>query len=208
MEWHELHTKQGSTAIILATFFTLIIVGAGIYYLGSHNKLPELGTAQHITSPINQGPQNATDSAMSDPSTWKSHTISDIKLTFSAPPDMEVTSDTQKDTKANPDALTLYVERGTAMESSYYQLYGIYQWGEQYDKEALTAFKGDLDPSSIEEKTVAGFPAISGQVKGERNRLVTAILTSDGMFKLLTSEPTAANKKITDQILATFSFTK
>lgn len=154
-------------------------------------------------------PCPSEESFIQAPEGWEGHAIPDAKLTFAAPADLIFYTETQRhiDTGA-AYSLTMYVQRETGNSPDYYQLYGLYQWGEAYATKDIAQFKGDLQPGSIEETTISGYPALKGQVKGERNRFVTYIFTDIGKFSLFTAEPTSVNKALTDSILATFVFAK
>lgn len=146
-----------------------------------------------------------------DTSDWSPHTVEDITATFKAPPDMKVTSETQKnEDTGEPYGLTLYIEKNSG-QANYYQLYGVYEFASAYpqrvhSKDLLDTFKFDLIPETIKETTIAGYPAIEGQLLGERNRYVTYLLTDDGMLTFFTAEPTPQNRQITQTILSTLSF--
>jgi len=84
----------------------------------------------------------------------------------------------------------------------------LYQFDRAYSQEDVEIFKDDLEPSTPKEVIISGYPALEGQVKGQRNRFVTYIFTEKGRFSLFTAEPTPENKAITDQILETFEFTR
>lgn len=152
-------------------------------------------------------PKVSVSNTFDDPKyNWKTHTIPEIGLTFRAPADMKVSG-------MNPDgeggtSFTVFVERAQYPDPTYYQLYGLYQFksGGAATEADLVAFKEELDPATVREIKIDGDKAIDGQIKGVRNRYVTGILKKDEMFTLFTSEPTQENKKITDQILATFDF--
>lgn len=66
--------------------------------------------------------------------------------------------------------------------------------------------KNEMNTNTANEITVAGLPAIQGQIKGERQRWVTYIIKDGYLLKLYTSEPTEENRLITEQILSTFKF--
>lgn len=143
-----------------------------------------------------------------DTSNWTPHTVEDITATFKAPPEMKVTSETQKNSETNePYGLTMYIEKNVG-SSDYYQLYGVYEFASAYPqrehtKDLLEVFKFDLQPETIRDTEIAGYPAVEGQLVGERNRYVTYILTPDGMLTFFTAEPTPQNKQITNAILST-----
>ena len=139
--------------------------------------------------------------------TWQNHSIDSIGLTFSTPPEMEVTSSVDNNSQTGqPQTLTMYIQKNVA-GADYYQLYGIYQWNSSTDSQALLeVYKEELNPESIKEITMSGLPALEGQIKGQRNRFVTYIAIDQGILSLYTADPTPANKEMTDQILATFQF--
>lgn len=138
---------------------------------------------------------------------WKSYTVNDLGLTFSAPSDLTVTYETQRNDKGEPDVTTLYVQNGSANPKTYYQLYGLYQWNMPNSENTLAKLSGDLQPGAT-QTTISSYPAISGQIKGQRNRFVTYILLKDGKFGLFTAEPTEANRLLSEQIMKTFHFSK
>lgn len=206
-------TKTNVMLPVLITFLvTAVLFGLGGYYLGKQSP-----TAQTVTEDIQNLPIPTSSPVLNGPTVsptvsdsianWETHTISDANLTFSAPSEMKVRSETQKNSETGiPYSLNLYVEKDMG-QPNYYQLYGVYQWDIKYTQDSLNAYKEDLETPSTKNITISGFPALEGQVKGQRNRFVTYILTDKGMFSLFTAEPTQENKQITDQILATFKFT-
>lgn len=141
-----------------------------------------------------------------DQSTWKLNELPELYLKFSSPPELTFTKDVQKDDKGKVSLITMYLQQGQPGQT-YYQLYGIYQPAD-VSAETLEEFKGDFTPETVVDTTVGGHKAVSGQIKGERNRLATYILLDGGVFKLLTAEPTAENKIQTDAILKTMIFGK
>lgn len=129
---------------------------------------------------------------------WEIYEFPEVGLTLSAPFEMSV-----KGEKIDDSAFTLYVERSEYSDGDdYYQLYGLYNLSAQVVN--MEDLKTGFNEESIEELTVSGFPAVSGQNKGERNRFVTYVITDRGLFMLATSQPTIENKELTDEILSTF----
>lgn len=139
---------------------------------------------------------------------WETYTFNSIGLTFSAPRKLVVKGDDQP----NPDTgFVLYVQNypyNSPIPNNYYQLYIIYQWVPPHTESELEELKNDLVSSSITETTVAGYPAIQGQIVGERNRFVTHFIKDSGLFSAYTVEPTKENGVLTNQILSTFQFTE
>lgn len=129
---------------------------------------------------------------------WEHYEFPEVGLSFSAPFEMAVTGQ-----MVDNETFTLLVERGAFPDEDYYQLYGLYNLTGTLgiDEEGL---KRELVESSIKEAEISGYKAISGQYKGERNRLVTYIISEKGLFNLATSQPTESNGLLTDVILSTF----
>jgi hypothetical protein len=129
---------------------------------------------------------------------WESYDFPEVGLTLSAPFEMSVRGE-----KLDDSTFTLYVERGKYSEGDdYYQLYGLYNLSTAEAK--MEDLKSGFIDESVVETTVGGFPAVSGQNRGERNRFVTYVITDRGLFMLATSQPTVQNKELTDEILSTF----
>ncbi len=150
-------------------------------------------------------PSEGDFESQGDQAGWVTHTVPALKLTFKAPPTIEVTSDVQNNDKGELSTVTLYIQKGTGSTQTYYQLYGIYQTGIPYTAQTLQAHTEELQPGST-ETTVSGYPAVEGQIKGQRNRFVTYIFTEQGRLSLFTSEPTEENRKLSEQIISTFTF--
>lgn len=155
-------------------------------------------------------PETTTAPAMADPyasaeplsnGLWVPQEFDEVGLKFSAPPEMQVRGELLDDS-----TFTLYVERSAFPEADYYQLYGLYQIDPNYDPETadIEGVTDGLEPDSIKRWKISGYTAVSGQNKGERNRLVTMIFTDKGLFTLSTSQPTAENGVQTEAILETF----
>lgn len=182
--------KSAFINIIPLLVIGVIIAGAGLFWFNQQNNPEVLTSPTPISTYINDN--------------WKIHTIEEINLTYKTPEEMEVSFESQKDEQTGiAYSHTLYVQKGNGGTPEYYQLYGLYQVGEAYTG-SLEFFKEELD--NAKEITVSGLPAISGQVKGQRNRFVTHISMPDGRFSLFTAEPTEENKILTEKILSTFEF--
>ena len=138
------------------------------------------------------------------------HTFTELGLSFQVPDNFyvnfepQLNLDTQK-----PYAYTFTIQnyKNSPTQELSYQLYGIYQFdGEKIDESILPELKNEMNTNTANEITVAGLPAIQGQIKGERQRWVTYIIKDGYLLKLYTSEPTEENRLITEQILSTFKF--
>lgn len=137
------------------------------------------------------------------PNNWKTYTFDEIGLTFMAPQDLDVTGEL-----INKDSFTLYIQNNSSKVDTYYQLYVIAQWQNPYKDSDLENIKTELEPSSIESVTVAGYKGVRGQYKGQRNRFVTNFIKDGAMYSAATSQPTKENEALSNQILSTFKFTK
>lgn len=149
--------------------------------------------------PSNPPPkQETTQNNQLEEKNWEIYEFPEVGLTFSAPFEMRVNGE-----KVDDSTFTLYVQRSDySAGEEYYQLYGLYNLSAgTVNKEDL---KSGFNEDSIEETIVGGFPAVSGQNKGERNRFVTYVITDRGLFMLATSQPTLENKKLTSEIIETF----
>lgn len=135
----------------------------------------------------------------------KNYSFPQAKISFLVPEELNVSL-----SQPNPEVFALYIQNyqnSVAEIDKPYQLYGLFQPG-IYDPDIYyEELKTDLEPASIKEVKISGFPAVEGQIKGERNRFVTHILTNTGKWSLFTSEPTIENKNLTEQILSTLKFT-
>lgn len=188
-------------AIVLLTTASALVA----FYVSNKTKetavtsQDDISTVQPTSRPSE--PQNETE-------TWNVHTYADMGISFKAPPEMEVSSEAQKNDAGVPYSYTLYVQKGQGGQSDYYQLYGLYQLGSQFMEGSLESMKQELNPNSVKDVTIGGLAGIDGQIQGERNRFVTHIITKKGRLSLFTAEPTIANKQLTDRILSTFVFSE
>ena len=140
---------------------------------------------------------------------WRSHTVEDVGLNFSAPPDLEVTTEVEKNSETNvPYSLALSIQNNSLSVEDYYQLYVIAQWEPKHTETELEQLKVDLIPESIQNIQLAGYPAVKGQVQGQRNRFVTYFIKDGALYSAFTAEPTKKNEALSNQILSTFTFTR
>lgn len=138
--------------------------------------------------------------------TWKSYSVPEAGLSFSAPAELTVTSEVQKKEGTNqPASMTLYVQNADDSKE-YYQLYGTLQWDTPYPDDVLELRKDELSPETVSMLTTAGKPALRGQIKGVRNRFVTYIKLDIGLLSLFTAEPTPENEQLSNEIIETFQF--
>lgn len=170
----------------------LLIIGAVAYYFGI-NK----GKSMFTSSP-------ATIVDVS--SAWKSYEFKPVSLTLKAPPDFTVEASEPNE----GSDFTAYIQNAAFNKgdvANSYQLYIYWQKLPPLSQAEFEKLRDGLIPESVTETKIDGFPAIQGQIKGERNRFATFILHNKGRISFLTSQPTEINKKITEEILSTLKFT-
>lgn len=191
----ELMTVTTFSKTLAGVLFIFLIFGA--FFLGFKFKEKEQSTITQTSSIKEKTNKNI-------------HTFTELGLAFQVPDDFyvnfepQLNLDTQK-----PYAYTFTVQNynDSPTPELSYQLYGIYQFdGEKIDESILPELKNEMNTNTTNEITVAGLPAIQGQIKGERQRWVTYIIKDGYLLKLYTSEPTEENRLITEQILSTFKF--
>lgn len=184
------------SAVILACF---LLFGFGGYYFG---KQPSKTRSEEQNQPTPSPTTTKIDSTTS----WKSYIFQPLLLSLKVP--SELTVHTQESNPGND--FTAYIQNypfnAPVPSENAYQLYIIWQKTPTVTQTEFQQLKNDLDINSVENIVIAGYPAIKGQVKGERNRFVVYILKGDTKISLFTSEPTQINKNLTDQILSTFEF--
>lgn len=187
--------KKLVLVLVVVSLFVLLAAGGVLAYRYFYPTATNVATTNPSASP-------AADA------TWQTYQVPLLGLTYQAPSNLTVNLE-----EPNPGVVTLYIENGvTNFECTddttpcYYQLYLIAQTEYFVSEEQLGNLKSELIPDSIVETTVGGYPAIQGQVAGERNRYVTYIIKDNVQISIWTAQPTTANKLLTDQILATFEF--
>lgn len=139
---------------------------------------------------------------------WKTYNFQPLSLSLRVPSDLIVHTE-----EPNPGYdFTAYIQNyafnSPPPEDGAYQLYLIWQKKPIVTQNEFQLLKNDLIEATIEDAIIDGYPAIKGQVSGERNRFATFIFKETSVISLFTSEPTQANKALTDQILSTIEFTE
>lgn len=181
-------------------FTCLIIFGFCGFYLGRQSpSVKKENVVQNQPTPSSATTQD-------DPTrNWKSYTFQPIQLSLKVPSELTVHTEEQ-----NPGSFTAYIQNyafnAPYPEKNAYQLYLTWQSNYKLTENEFNQLKNDLDTNSVEDTLIAGYPAIKGQVKGERSRFVTYILKENTKISLFTSDPTEVNKELSDKIMSTFVF--
>jgi len=137
---------------------------------------------------------------------WKTYIFEPIRLSLKVPAKFTVHTEEPNPGNDFTGYIQNYLFNAPVPSENAYQLYVIWQKTPSITQSEFQQLRNDLNTNSVEDTVIAGFPAIKGQVKGERNRFVTFILKGNTKISLFTSEPTHVNKERTDQILSTFRF--
>ena len=137
---------------------------------------------------------------------WKSYYFEPLGLSLKVPSELTVYTEEPNPGRGFTAFIQNYPSNGPYPEDKPYQLYITWQKDRTLTREEFNQEKNGLDWLSIRNTTIAGYPAIKGQIQGERNRFVTYIYKDERLIILATAEPTKSNKNLTDKILATFSF--
>lgn len=186
--------------VIIFVFIALVVVLA-VFSTRQHEAKIEQSLPEATNVPV---VPDTSPSSYEQAGTRDEYSFAEIGLNFSTPSEMEVTGEL-----IDTNTFNLTVQRGQYPAEEYYQLYGIFRLEDtNFDPSSIDTqnLKEQLAPESIKERVVGGFPAIQGQYKGERNRLVTFVITDRGLFTLATAQPTPQNGELTDDILDTFTF--
>jgi len=151
-------------------------------------------------------PTSSPTSIIDPTANWKPYTFQPLQLSLKVPSELIVHSEEPNPGNDFTAYIQNYVFNSPYPKENAYQLYIVWQKNLTVTQIEFQLLKEDLDTGTVEDTITAGYPAIKGQGKGERNRLVTYILKGNTKISLFTSEPTQINKELTDQILSTFQF--
>ncbi len=178
----------------------MLALGIGIgLFLGK--QIYSKPTIQPTPSPVAQATPTPDPTA-----NWKTYTFQPLLLSLKVPSELIVHTE-----EPNPgNDFTAYIQNypfnSTVPLENAYQLYLVWQKTPIITQAEFQQLQNDLEINSVKSTVVAGYPAIEGQVRGERNRFVVYILIRNTKISLFTSESTQTNKNLTDQILSTFKF--
>jgi len=197
--------------ILLVGLISIAILFLGSYlFVGTFNPKTAImaltaktNEYDQIKNPPALEPLNVPAQTPNPFSDWKTYTFDEIGLTFMAPKDLDVNGEI-----VDNNSFTLYIQNNSSKVDTYYQLYVLAQWQNPYKESDLDNIKTELEPSSIESVTVAGYKGVRGQYKGQRNRFVTNFIKDGALYSAATSQPTKENETLSNQILSTFKFTK
>lgn len=182
---------------VAALVFILLVLGA--LFLGI--RIKEKNENVPITT---------DDRIQTETNSMEEYTFNELGLALKVPRGFIVTFEPQLNLDTNtPYAYTFTIQNYTngPTDEKNYQLYGLYQFDtEKVDSSILPILKEEMNEATANKTTIAGLPAIQGQLKGERQRFVTYIIKDGYLLKLFTSEPTEENRLITEEIISTFQF--
>lgn len=126
------------------------------------------------------------------------YNFADVGISFSAPSGLSVLGE------SIDNETFIFTVANSKDGDDYYQLYGLYKL-QNSDSASLDEFRDSLIPETIIDTNVGDYPAIDGQLAGERNRFMVYTITPKGVLTLATSQPTEENKILTENIIRTMS---
>lgn len=190
-------------SLFKSKLFIILTVAAGLFFTALIYRNFQI---KKLT-PQTQIPYITAENETAD---WKTYTVDLVNLTFKAPAYLFVQNEVKKNTAGRYE-LTLFIQNYDDTHrlpsgGKIYQLYGISQSYSTYTQADLDARQKEYVPSSIRNITVAGYPGIQGQFKGERNRYITEFIKDGALFSLMTADPVPENEALSNQILSTFQF--
>ena len=130
--------------------------------------------------------------------------VDEIGLTFEYPKELTFRKEVAADGESIR-SLGFYVEQGSGVDIPY-TLYGLFQFQKAATENDLDLARTEMDPETVMEITVDGYKGVEGFIDGQKTRYSTVILKDDNLFSVSTFPPTAENKSMTDQIIASFDF--
>lgn len=187
---------------VILVFIVALILGSGGTYLVLNSQSKKALPAPSPIPEISQTPSPTSDLTTN----WKSYTFQPLQLSLKVPSELTVHQEEPNPGQDFTAYIQNYAFNAPLPKENAYQLYIIWQKTQKITDAEFQQLKNELNPSSIEETSIDGYPAIKGQINGERNRYVTYILRGGNKISLFTSQPTQTNKELTDQILSTFKF--
>lgn len=137
---------------------------------------------------------------------WQQQTVDEIGLTLSYPSDLTFRKEIG-DNAGNIRTVAFYIEKGDPNNPEY-QLYALYLADKEGSTRDLELAKTGMDPASIKEASIDGYKGIEGIANPDnpKKHYSTVIIKDGKMFSVSTWPPTAENKELTDQIIATIDF--
>ncbi len=135
---------------------------------------------------------------------WKEQTVANIGLKLRIPPNMTYREELADD-YGNIRTMAFYIDSSDQSKPPY-ELYALFQADKESSDQDLERSKTEMDKSTIKNATIDGYNGIEGLITGPKTRHLTIIQKDGRLFSVSTIPPTEENKKITEEILATFDF--
>lgn len=178
--------------VLFLIIFATLIVSAVLYFSKQNTSNKSVNNTGEITPTTKQ--ENGL----------KEVTIQEIGLSLKYPSNLAFRKEIADDA-GKIRSLGFYVEDGPSDKPNY-QLYGLYEFRSNATTKDLEKTKIGMDAKTIKEVTVGLYQGIEGLITGPKSHYVTNILKDGKLFSVSTWPPNPENKKLTDQILATFLF--
>lgn len=163
-----------------------------------------VGAVYFISGPSPLKPNDSSVKQIELTDNWQEAVVEEIGLTFRYPKDLVFRKEVADD-DGRIRTVGFFLTKG-AEANPEYQMYGLYQQFKEGTRQDLELAKKEMDVSTIKEATIDGYQGIEGLIVGPKTRYITTVLKDSKLFSVSTMPPTVENKKLTEQILATFDF--
>lgn len=181
----------------LVSLLLLVVVLMVLGTFGIGFMTSRLIAAQRIgKTPAPTGIQENTD--------LRKQRVPNIGLTLSIPAGLSYREELADD-YGKIRTMAFYLENADQSKIPY-QLYALYQANTSATQADLVKAKSEMDPTTIKDISIAGFPGIEGVITGPKARYISIIIKDGQLFSVSTTPVTAESKKRTDDILSTFRF--
>ena len=135
---------------------------------------------------------------------WRKQEVPNIGLQLLIPKELSYREELADD-YGKIRTMAFYLEN-TDQSKPAYQMYALYQANTSATETDLEKAKTEMDPATIKEISIDGYAGIEGVIVGPKARYISVIIKNGQLFSVSTTPVTAENKKLTDEILATFDF--
>jgi len=175
-------------------------------------KLPNLsllivlviGAVYFISRPSPLKPNDSSVKQIELTDNWQEVVVEEIGLTFRYPKELIFRKEIADD-DGRIRTVGFFLTKG-AEDDPEYQMYGLYQQFREGTPQDLELAKKEMEATTIKEATIDSYQGIEGLIVGPKTRYITTVLKDGKLFSVSTMPLTEENKKLTEQILATFDF--
>jgi len=174
----------------------IVLVVIGVFASYSFGLFKAKDTVSQIPNP------SASPTVQNDG--WRDQAVANIGLKLRIPPNMTYREELADD-YGKIRTMAFYIDSSDQSKPPY-ELYALFQADKESSDQDLERSKTEMDTSTIKDSSIDGFKGIEGLIIGTKTRYITIIQKDGRLFSVSTIPPTEENKKITEEILATFDF--